>query len=84
MSGVKSGVLCCKISLLLRTRGAIESKSRQQLDITVIQFFGRCGFAKTESEKIFGFPYTPSLNCGNKSRVVTSCSARTFTNSFHS
>ena len=32
MSGVKSGVLCCSSSVLLCTRDALESKSRQQLD----------------------------------------------------
>jgi len=32
MSGVKSGVLCQSSSVLLRTRGALESKSCQQLD----------------------------------------------------
>jgi len=32
-SGVKSGVLCRSSSVLLRTRDALESKSRQQLDI---------------------------------------------------
>jgi len=32
MSGVKSGVLCRSSSVLLRTRGALESKNRQQLD----------------------------------------------------
>jgi len=37
MSGVKSKVLCRSISVLLRTRGALESKSRQQLDIYVWQ-----------------------------------------------
>ena len=31
-SGVKSGFLCRSSSVLLRTRGALESKSRQQLD----------------------------------------------------
>jgi len=33
MSGVKSGVLCRSSSVLLHTRGALESKSHQQLDI---------------------------------------------------
>ena len=32
MSGVKSGVLCHSTSVLLRLRGALESKSNQQLD----------------------------------------------------
>ena len=32
MSGVKSGVLCLSSLVLLCTRGAVESKSRQQLD----------------------------------------------------
>jgi len=32
MSGVKSGVLCHSSSVLLRTCGALESKSHQQLD----------------------------------------------------
>jgi len=32
MSGVKSGVSCRSRSVLLHTRGALESKSRQQLD----------------------------------------------------
>jgi len=32
MSGVKSGVLCHSSLVLLCTRGAVESKSRQQLD----------------------------------------------------
>jgi len=31
-SGVKSGVLCHSSSVLLRTRGTLKSKSRQQLD----------------------------------------------------
>jgi len=32
MSGVKSGVLCRSSSVLLHTRGALESNSSQQLE----------------------------------------------------
>jgi len=32
MSGVKSGALCYSTSVLLCTRGALESKSHQQID----------------------------------------------------
>jgi len=36
-SGVKSGVLCCNSSVLLRTRDALESTIRQQLDRCLVE-----------------------------------------------